>query len=105
MNWLRTYFLIFESLDAVLLTLGSLGLHGVWPVLHSSLGGFLEVFADSVSLSFVTVLLGAQDLASDPVKFVQSNDSSSWLLGFSVSDSRDSPGVGGGRWLHTWSRT
>ena len=105
MDWLRTYFLIFESLDAVLLTLCSLGLHGVWPVLDSSLGCFLEVFANRVPLSFVTVLLGAQDLASDPVKFVKTNDSSSWLLGFSVSDSRDSPGVGGGGWLHTWSRT
>jgi len=98
-------FLIFESTDTVFLTLCSLGLHGVWPVLDSSLGCSLEVFANRVPLRFVTVLLGAQDLVADPVKFVKTNDSSSWLLGFSVSDSRDSPGVGGGGWLHTWSRT
>ena len=105
MNWLRTYFFIFESLDAVLLTLCSLSLHGVWPVLDSSFGGFLQVFANSVPLSLVTVLLGLNDLPADPVKFVKSNDSSTWLLGLSVSDGCDSSGVSGGRWLHTWSRT
>lgn len=105
MDWLRTYFFIFESPDAVFITLCSLSLHGVWPVLDSGFGCFLEVFANSVPLSFVTVLLGAQDLVTDPVKFIKTDDSSAWLLGLSVSDSRDSPRVSGGRWLHTWSLT
>ena len=78
-----------------MLALCSLSLHGVWPVLDPCLGSFLEILANSVSLSFVTVLLGAQDLAADPVKFVESDDSSTWLLSLSVSNSRDSPGVGG----------
>ena len=97
-----TYLLIFKTLDAVFFSLDSHGFHGVWPVLHSTLGGLLEGLAVGISLHLIGILIGFSDLRSDSIELIQGDDGSTLVfLVLSCSWGSDSSWVGRGRWLET----